>query len=49
MILPLDSDWGPLFDEFFAVGSGFKSSNIYRTSLIKHLGTEVVQMLKMAQ
>jgi len=49
MILPLDSDWKPLFDEFFSVGTGFKSSNIYRTSLIKHLGTEVVQMLKMAQ
>lgn len=49
MILPLGSDWKPLFDEFFAVGSGFKSSNIYRTSLIRHLGTEVVQMLKMAQ
>lgn len=49
MIMPLNSDWKPLFDEFFSVGTGFKSSNIYRTSLIKHLGTEVVQMLKMAQ
>ena len=49
MILPLNSDWAPLFEEFFAVGSGFKSSNIYRTSLMKHLGSEVVQMLKMAQ
>lgn len=49
MIMPLNSDWAPLFEEFFSVGAGFKSSSVYRTSLMKHLGTEVVQMLKMAQ
>lgn len=49
MILPKDSDWVPVFNEFFAVGSGFKSSPIYRRSLMKHLGSEVVQMLRMAQ
>lgn len=49
MIMPLNSDWAPLFEEFFSVGAGFKSSSVYRASLMKHLGTEVVQMLKMAQ
>ncbi|TNE69425.1 transporter substrate-binding domain-containing protein [bacterium] len=49
LIMPLGSDWEPLFDEFFSVGAGFKSSTIYRSSLMRHLGKEVVQMLKMAQ
>lgn len=47
MIMPMDSDWKPLWDEFFS--KGFKSSKLYQMSLVKHLGTEVVQMLKMAQ
>jgi putative glutamine transport system substrate-binding protein len=47
MIMPLDSDWKPLWDEFFA--KGFKSGKLYQMSLVRHLGTEVVQMLKMAQ
>lgn len=49
LILPLGSDWVPLLEEFFNVGSGFKSSSVYRASLMRHLGKEVVQMLKMAQ
>lgn len=49
MIMPLSSDWQPVFEEFFEIGGGFKSSSIYRNSLIQHLGPEVVSMLKMAQ
>lgn len=49
MIMPLDSDWMPVFNEFFSMGAGFKSRSIYRNSLIKHLGNEVVKMVKMAQ
>lgn len=49
MIMPLNSDWQPVFEEFFEIGGGFKSSSIYRNSLVKHLGPEVVSMLRMAQ
>lgn len=47
MIMPMDSDWKPVWDEFFA--KGFKSGKLYQMSLVKHLGSEVVQMVKMAQ
>ena len=49
MIMPLNSDWKPLFDEFFRLGKGFKANPLYHRSLTKHLGNEVVKMLKMAQ
>lgn len=49
MIMPKGSDWQPIFEEFFEFGGGFKSSSIYRNSLVRHLGEEVVNMLKMAQ
>ena len=49
MIMPLDSDWINVYNEFFNFGNGYKSSPQYRTSLVKHLGKEVVQMLQMAQ
>jgi ABC-type amino acid transport substrate-binding protein len=47
IIMPANSDWAPMMEKFFAMGSGFKSTSIYRTSLVKHLGTEVLQMLQM--
>lgn len=47
LIMPMDSDWKPVWDEFFS--KGYKSGKLYQMSLVKHLGTEVVQMLKMAQ
>lgn len=49
MIMPLSSDWKPIYDEFFQLGKGFKANPLYHRSLTKHLGNEVVKMLKMAQ
>jgi putative glutamine transport system substrate-binding protein len=47
IVMPKGSDWTPLMEELFLMGRGFKSTNIYRSSLVEHLGPEVLQMLKM--
>lgn len=48
IIFPKGSDWKPLLDEFFNLGSGYRSNPAYRRILVKHLGAEVTQMLEMA-
>lgn len=48
-IMPLSSDWEPLMKEFFNLGTGYRSNVTYRKILMRHLGTEVTQMLEMAQ
>lgn len=48
-IMPLSSDWQPLIEEFFDIGAGYRSSSAYRKILMKNLGTEVMQMLDLAQ
>ena len=48
-ILPKDSDWKPVFDEFFQLGGGYRSNPAYRKILIKHLGPEFTRMLEMAR
>lgn len=48
-IMPISSDWGPLMDEFFNLGTGYRSNITYKKILMRHLGTEVTKMLEMAQ
>lgn len=46
-IMPMNSDWAPLLDEFFK--SGYTSSKEYRDILIKHLGEAGVKLLMAAK
>lgn len=48
-ILPTNSDWSEPLNEFFNLGSGYRSNPAYRAILMKHLGGEVTKMLQMAQ
>lgn len=48
IIMPKGSDWAPVFEEFFTLGSGFKSSPVYQRILVEHLGPDVVRMLEMS-
>lgn len=47
-IMPLNSDWDEPLNEFFQLGSGYRSGSAYRKILVKHLGTEVTKMLQIA-
>jgi ABC-type amino acid transport substrate-binding protein len=47
-ITPVDSDWAETMNEFFNLGSGYRSSNVYRNVLKKNLGNEVTSMLEIA-
>lgn len=48
-IMPLSSDWDSVLTEFFQIGSGYRSTLMYRNVLIKHLGVEVTKMLEIAR
>lgn len=48
-IMPLDSDWAPVINEFFNLGTGYRSTAAYRNILMKHLGVEVTKMLEIAR
>lgn len=50
IIMPLNSDWIPLINEFFNLGSGgYRANPAYRNILVRHLGTEVTRMLEIAR
>jgi hypothetical protein len=44
-ILPFESDWTPLIDEFFSLGEGFIRSEEYRQIMARHLGSELAELL----
>lgn len=46
-VLPLNSDWSPLFDEFFKANGGYLNSKEYKSILIKHFGESGVKLLQM--
>jgi len=48
-IMPLDSDWQPVFEEFFNLGGGYRSNPTYRNILLDQLGPEYTKMLEMAR
>jgi hypothetical protein len=46
VIMPLDSDWGPIIDRFLGGDDGFRASPAYRRLLAEHLGEGVAAMLE---
>jgi ABC-type amino acid transport substrate-binding protein len=45
-IMPMNSDWAPLFDEFFIADGGYVNTAKYRSILQKHLGEAGMKLLK---
>ncbi len=45
-ILPINTDWQMLFNEFLTTGLGFYSSKAYADILEKHLGYEIVKSVR---
>jgi ABC-type amino acid transport substrate-binding protein len=46
--MPMNSDWGPLLEEFFKANGGYTSTSRYREILTKHLGETGVKLLQSA-
>ena len=44
-IMPINSDWMPVINEFFNANGGYLNSLAYRNILIKHLGNTGVKLL----
>jgi ABC-type amino acid transport substrate-binding protein len=47
-IMPLNSDWVPVLDEFFKANGGYTNSAQYKNILAKHLGDTGVKLLQSA-
>jgi ABC-type amino acid transport substrate-binding protein len=45
-IMPLNSDWSPALEEFFAANGGYTNSAQYKAILRKHLGETGVKLLQ---
>jgi ABC-type amino acid transport substrate-binding protein len=45
IIMPLDNDWAPLLDEYFAADGGLRARPSYRALLREHLGEELAALL----
>jgi putative glutamine transport system substrate-binding protein len=48
-VMPMNSDWGPALDEFFAANGGYTNTTQYKTILRKHLGETGVKLLQSAK
>jgi putative glutamine transport system substrate-binding protein len=48
-IMPLNSDWGGVMDEFFKANGGYQTTSAYRSILLKHLGETGVKLLQSAK
>lgn len=44
-IMPTNSDWSPVMEEFFKANGGYTNSNQYKAILVKHLGEAGVKLL----
>lgn len=50
IIMPPESDWQPIMDEFFNLGSGgYRTTPLYLRMLVSHLGMEVTGLLEIAR
>jgi ABC-type amino acid transport substrate-binding protein len=49
IIMPLDSDWSPLLEAFFAHDGGYRDTGAYRALLVEHLGAAVAEALDAAR
>lgn len=47
-VMPLNSDWFPLLDEFFKANGGYTNTQQYKSILSKHLGETGVKLLQSA-
>lgn len=47
-VMPLNSDWTPLLDEFFKANGGYTNTSRYREILTRHLGETGVKLLQSA-
>ena len=47
-VMPLNSDWFPLLDEFFKSNGGYTNSQQFKSILSKHLGETGVKLLQSA-
>lgn len=47
-VMPLNSDWNPLLEEFFKADGGYTNTSRYREILTKHLGETGVKLLQSA-
>jgi hypothetical protein len=45
-IMPVNSDWSPVFEEFFEAKGGYTNTREYKMILIKHLGEAGVKLLQ---
>lgn len=48
-IMPMNSDWQPLMEEFFNADGGYANTIAYKKILAKHLGDTGVKLLQTAQ
>ncbi len=48
-IMPSNSDWAPVLDEFFKANGGYQNTKEYKSILIKHLGESGVKLLKQSK
>jgi putative glutamine transport system substrate-binding protein len=46
IVMPANSDWGPVMEEFFKAKGGYTNTKEYKTILIKHLGESGVKLLQ---
>lgn len=47
-VMPLNSDWQPVLEEFFKANGGYTSTAVYKTILRKHLGETGLKLLQSA-
>lgn len=47
-IMPLNSDWTPVLDEFFKANGGYFNSQQYKSILLKHLGEAGMKLMQSA-
>lgn len=48
-VMPLNSDWNPILEEFFKANGGYLNSAQYRGILVRHLGETGVKLLQSAK
>jgi hypothetical protein len=49
IVMPLDSDWAELVEEYFAAGGGLRQRTFYRDLLVRHLGPGLADQLRAAE
>lgn len=47
-VMPLNSDWEPLLEEFFSANGGYTNTSQYKSILTRHLGDTGVKLLQSA-